>query len=106
MARVNASASANIEQLVNQLSNVSASIGGGTSSNNDTPPTTACSPNTPGTLWEVLCSLVGEQIEVTTPFGVVDGTLLSVQSDYIVLVDDTGSQVLVRYGNIETVNEL
>ncbi|SFQ31778.1 DUF2642 domain-containing protein [Salibacterium halotolerans] len=103
MARVNASASANIEQLVNQLSNVSANIGGGTSSNNDT---TTCSPNTPDTLREVLCSLVGEQIEVTTPFGVVDGTLLSVQSDYIVLVDDTGAQVLVRYENIETVNEL
>ncbi|MFZ4453244.1 DUF2642 domain-containing protein [Salibacterium aidingense] len=103
MARVNVSQSANIEQLVNQLSNISTNLGGGSSSNNNS---TTCPPNTPGTLREVLCSLVGEPVQVTTPFGVVDGTLLSVQSDYIVIIDDTGSQVLVRLENIETVNEL
>ncbi|WP_059103230.1 DUF2642 domain-containing protein [Shouchella shacheensis] len=57
-------------------------------------------------LRDLLETLVAQQIEVTTPFGVVSGTLVLVQNDFIVMVDDTGTQVLVRLAKIESVNEL
>lgn len=60
---------------------------------------------TPSTIRELLLTLVGEAIEVTVPFGTVSGTLLSVQNDYIVLID-AAEQVLVPIGQIEIVNEL
>ncbi|UOR11547.1 DUF2642 domain-containing protein [Halobacillus amylolyticus] len=68
-----------------------------------TPPTT---PTTPTTLREVLLTLVNEQVEVTTPFGVVTGTLLVVESDYVVIVESSGAQVLVRIEKIELVSEM
>ncbi|RYG74246.1 DUF2642 domain-containing protein [Lentibacillus lipolyticus] len=58
------------------------------------------------TLRDVLMDLVNEQVEVTTPFGPVTGTLIAVKSDYIVLIDADGSQVLVRMENIELVSNL
>lgn len=61
---------------------------------------------TPTTMRDVLLSLVNEQVEVTTPFGIVTGTLLAVRDDYIVIVENTGSQVLVRIDNIELVSDL
>lgn len=63
-------------------------------------------PETPATLRQLLSTLVGDQIQVTTPFGEVSGTLISVEDDYIVMVDDTGAQVLVRIDAIEFVSEL
>ncbi|UFU00032.1 DUF2642 domain-containing protein [Radiobacillus kanasensis] len=71
--------------------------------NGGTPPT---SPTVPTTLREVLLELVNEQVEVTTPFGTVAGTLLAVRSDYVVIIDSTGDQVLVRIEKIEFVSEL
>lgn len=60
--------------------------------------------NTPKTITDVLCSLINEQIEVTTPFGMVTGTLLDVERDYIVLLEDNGDQVFVRTEKIESVS--
>lgn len=75
-------------------------VGGGTSpSPSPTPPTN------PTTIREVLLNLVNEQVEITTPFGTVTGTLIAVRNDYVVLID-SGEQVLVRIEKIELVNEL
>lgn len=63
-------------------------------------------PGSPTTMRDVLLNLVNEQVEVTTPFGSVTGTLIAVRNDYIVLVEATGAQTLVRMENIELVNEL
>ncbi|QDP39287.1 DUF2642 domain-containing protein [Radiobacillus deserti] len=63
-------------------------------------------PGTPTTLRQVLLSLLNEQVEVTTPFGTVTGTLLAVRDDYIVIIESTGDQVLVRIEKIEFVSEL
>ncbi|MFA1822876.1 DUF2642 domain-containing protein [Virgibacillus oceani] len=82
--------------------NVDHSLGiGGT----ETPPTPP-EPEPPTTLRDVLLSLVNEQVEVTTPFDMVTGTLLLVRDDYVVVVENTGAQVLVRIDKIELVNEL
>ena len=68
--------------------------------------TNTCPPNSPTTLRELLCSLVNEQVQVTTPFDTVTGTLIAVKSDYIVIVESSGAQVLVRIEKIELVSEL
>lgn len=57
----------------------------------------------PGTKRGLLKSLVGEQVEVSTPFGFLSGTLLSSKKDYIVLIDETDTQVFVRIEKIETI---
>ncbi|MFD2922443.1 DUF2642 domain-containing protein [Halobacillus naozhouensis] len=72
----------------------------------DTPPDTPTPPATPDTLIEVLLRLRNEQVEITTPFGTVTGTLLVVRSDYVVVVEASGAQVLVRIEKIELVSEL
>ncbi len=63
-------------------------------------------PTTPDTLTDVLQRLRNEQVEITTPFGTVTGTLLVVESDYVVVVEASGAQVLVRIEKIELVSEL
>ncbi|MUK87444.1 DUF2642 domain-containing protein [Ornithinibacillus sp. L9] len=63
-------------------------------------------PNIPRTLREVLLSLINEQVQVTTPFGPITGTLLVVKCDYIVIVEASGAQVLVPIDKIELVSEL
>ncbi|HLQ71570.1 MAG TPA: DUF2642 domain-containing protein [Bacillota bacterium] len=62
--------------------------------------------NTPKTIIDVLCSMINEQIQVTTPFGVITGTLLDVKQNYIVILEDTGAQVLVRTAKIESVSPI
>ncbi|WP_188455307.1 DUF2642 domain-containing protein [Virgibacillus oceani] len=74
--------------------------GAGNSGNGTNPP-----PGTPRTMRELLLSLVNEQVQVTTPFGTVTGTLLLVKKDYIVIIEATGEQVLVRIDKIELVSE-
>nr|AGQ45433.1 hypothetical protein [Bacillaceae bacterium JMAK1] len=89
-------------QLLNLLEGrLSLSRGTNDTDGNGTP----CSPDTPSTLRDLLCSLVGEQVQITTEFGIVAGTLIAVQTDYIVLIE-TGDQVLVRIEKIESFNEL
>lgn len=61
-------------------------------------------PSTPTTIREVLLSLVNEQVQVTTPFDTISGTLLSVQDDYVVIIEASGAQVLVRIEKIEFVS--
>lgn len=63
-------------------------------------------PSSPTTIREVLLSLVNEQVQITTPFGAVTGTLLLVKNDYIVVIEATGDQALVRIDKIELVSEL
>ena len=63
------------------------------------------SPGTPTTLREVLLSLVNEQVQITTPFGAVTGTILSVNQDYVVLFENSGDQVLIRIDKIEFISE-
>lgn len=72
----------------------------------ETPPPNTLPPNTPTTIREVLLNLVNEQVEVSVPFGTVMGTLLAVRDDYIVIVEASGAQVLVRIENIELVSEM
>lgn len=80
--------------------------GGGTGTNPPSTPPTNTNTNTPQTLRDVLMNLVNEQVEITTPFGIVSGTLLAVKSDYIVVIENTGDQALVRIEKIELVSEL
>jgi len=68
-----------------------------------TPPTP---PAPPATIREVLLSLVNEQVAITTPFDVVSGTLIAVRDDYIVVIENTGAQALIRIDKIELVSEL
>src|SRR5699024_12698754 len=62
--------------------------------------------NTPQSIIDVLCSLINEQEEITVPFGVVTGTLLDVKRDYIIILENTGDQVLVPTQNIESVSPM
>src|SRR5690625_1848683 len=80
-------------------------IGGGKKPDT-TPPNTTPPPGTPTTFREVLLSLVNEQVQVTTPFGTVTGTLLVTRNDYIVIIEASGDQVLVRIDKIELISEL
>ncbi|SDI86575.1 DUF2642 domain-containing protein [Natribacillus halophilus] len=98
-------------RLFNQLSNLNTSLldlrlSRGGNANMSGPTRETCPPDQPNTLRDLLCTLVGNQVQVTTPFGEVAGTLIAVRDDYIVMVDDTGTQVLVRIDVIEAVSEL
>lgn len=64
------------------------------------------SPSTPTTLREYLLTLLNEQVQISTPFDTLTGTLMAVQNDYVVLVESTGSLVFVTISQIETVTEL
>lgn len=55
---------------------------------------------------ELLLTLVNESVQITTPFDTITGTVLSVQNDYVALVDTTGNIVLVQFDKIELVSEL
>lgn len=63
-------------------------------------------PSTPTSIRDVLLGLVNEQVQVTTPFDTISGTLLNVQDDYITMIEDTGAQVLTRIENIELVSSM
>ncbi|SRR5690606_15559050 len=77
---------------------------GGSRGGNGTPPVTP--PGAPSSMRELFTSLLQERVEITVPFGILTGTVISVQNDYVVLISDTGEQELVRYENIESVNAL
>src|SRR5690625_2520442 len=62
--------------------------------------------NQPQSITDILCNIISEQLEVTTPFGVLTGILLDVKNDYIIVLEDNGDQVLVRTGEIESVSPL
>lgn len=64
------------------------------------------SPSPPTTLREYLLTLLNEQVQISTPFDTLTGTLMAVQNDYVVLVESTGSLVFVTISQIETVTEL
>lgn len=76
-------------------------IGGGNGSH-PTPPTDG----TPTTFRQLLSDLTNEQVQVTTPFGAVTGILLVVKNDYIVVIENSGEQVLINIDKIELISEL
>src|SRR5699024_6253878 len=84
---------------------VDINLGGGREPNTPNP-TCPTPPGTPTTFREVLANLVNEQVQVTTPFGVVTGTLLVVKNDYTVIIDTSGDQVMIRIDKIELISEL
>lgn len=126
MANLTNSQRSNLLRLINQLSqnnnseiseNISINLPGfsadaglnlgfGSGNNGTETPPDTLPPNTPTTIREVLLNLVNEQVEVSVPFGTVAGTLLVVRDDYIVIVEASGAQVLVRIENIELVSEM
>lgn len=55
---------------------------------------------------DLLLTLVNESVQITTPFDTITGTVLSVQNDYVALVDTIGNIVLVQFDKIELVSEL
>ena len=60
----------------------------------------------PFTKWQLLCSLVGKQVEVLTTFGFLSGKIKIVKRDYVVLIDDLNSEVFVKLNKIESVRSL
>lgn len=69
-------------------------------------PSGTSNPQTPTSIREVLQTLLNQQVEVTTAFDTITGTLAAVQDDYIVMVEGDGSLVLVPIDQIESVSEL
>ncbi|MCC2251359.1 MAG: DUF2642 domain-containing protein [Bacillota bacterium] len=61
---------------------------------------------TPSTIKEVLLDLINEQVQITTAFGMVTGTVNQVKDDYTVIIEGSGDQVLVRLYKIEFISEL
>lgn len=62
---------------------------------------------TPTSIRSLLSSLVGEQVLIATPYDPqLSGTLLSVESDYIILVQTDGSLDYVNISKIESVTKL
>lgn len=70
------------------------------------PGTGSSTSSTPTNLRSYLLTLVNEQVEITTPGDTNTGTLVAVKSDYIVLVESTGTTVFIPISSIETVREL
>ncbi|GIO21494.1 DUF2642 domain-containing protein [Oceanobacillus sp. J11TS1] len=62
-------------------------------------------PGNPTKMREILQGLVNKPVQVTTPFDTISGTLLGVLEDYIVIIEETGSQVLVALDKIEFVGQ-
>jgi hypothetical protein len=60
----------------------------------------------PESMLDVLRNLVNEQVEITTPFGTVTGTLLNVEESYIVMIEANGNRVLVRTDKIELITDM
>ncbi|WEA47261.1 DUF2642 domain-containing protein [Priestia aryabhattai] len=64
-------------------------------------------PSTPNSIRSLLSSLVGKQVVIATPYDPqLSGTVLSVESDYVVLVETDGSLDYVNISKIETVTAL
>jgi len=68
--------------------------------------TGSSTPSTPNDLRSHLLTLVNEQVEIITPGDTNTGTLAAVKSDYIVLIENTGTTVFIPISSIETVREL
>ncbi|WP_426644609.1 hypothetical protein P5616_028615 (plasmid) [Priestia aryabhattai] len=68
-----------------------------------TPPTTPETPEAPelGTIGEQLSGALLQEITVTTPTGVYTGTLVTVQTDYIAIVEPAGTR-LIAIDTIQT----
>ncbi|MDY7043819.1 MULTISPECIES: DUF2642 domain-containing protein [unclassified Virgibacillus] len=61
---------------------------------------------TPSKIKQVLLNLINEQVQITTAFGMVTGTVDQVKNDYTVIIEGSGDQVLVRLYKIELISEL
>ena len=87
-------------------SNLNLGSGAGAGDENGDEETPAPPGSEPETILDVLRNLRNEQVELTTPFGTVTGTLIFVGNDFVVLAEADGNRVLVRVYKIELVRDL
>jgi hypothetical protein len=66
----------------------------------------APAPTQPTTMRGLLLRLVNKQVQITTPFETLTGTLSAVRMDYVALVETDGSLTLVKIDKIESAIEL
>src|SRR5699024_7220336 len=62
--------------------------------------------NTPQPMIDGLCSLINEQVQITVTFGVDTGQLPDGKRGYIIILENTGDQVLGPTENIESVSPM
>ncbi|SHH10873.1 DUF2642 domain-containing protein [Virgibacillus chiguensis] len=59
----------------------------------------------PSTVREALLELLNQNVQLTTNFGMITGTVSQVKNDYTVITEDTNAQVLVPIYNVELLSE-
>ncbi|WP_162990111.1 DUF2642 domain-containing protein [Mesobacillus foraminis] len=69
-------------------------------------PDPAPAPVTPTTIRGLLLDLLNERVQITTPFTTLTGTVISVQADYVAMVDAGGELYFVRLDKINTVTRV
>ncbi|MFS0634506.1 DUF2642 domain-containing protein [Mesobacillus foraminis] len=63
-------------------------------------------PVTPATIRGLLLDLLNEQVQLTTPFTTLTGTVISVENDYVAMVEPGGELYFVRLDKINTVTRV
>ncbi|TCN27844.1 uncharacterized protein DUF2642 [Mesobacillus foraminis] len=69
-------------------------------------PPTIPAPIIPATIRGLLSDLLNEQIQITTPFTTLTGTVISVEMDYVAMVEPGGELYFVRLDKINTVTRV
>lgn len=98
--QLNEAVESTIQDLFSQLTSCIASLFPGRR------PVPTPVPVEPTTMRGLLASLVNENVQITTPFDTLTGTLIAVQNDYIALVGTDGEVFLVAIAKIQAVSEL
>ncbi|GAK12656.1 DUF2642 domain-containing protein [Geomicrobium sp. JCM 19039] len=57
-------------------------------------------------LYQLLASLINENVQITTQFGIVIGAVLEVNSDYVVIQETDGALAFVRFTKIEVITDV
>ncbi|MEF2291316.1 MULTISPECIES: DUF2642 domain-containing protein [Virgibacillus] len=60
----------------------------------------------PSTVREALLELLSQDVQITTNFGMITGTVSQVKDDYTVITEVTNAQVLVPIDKIELLSEV
>lgn len=60
----------------------------------------------PSTVREALLELLSQDVQITTNFGMITGTVSQVKDDYTVITEVTNAQVLVPINKIELLSEV
>jgi len=104
--QVNAAVESAVQDVFTQLSSYIASLFSGRRPRTPSVPDVPTAPTEPTTMSDLLASLVNENVQVTTPFNTLTGTVIAVEDDYIALVGTDGEVFLVVIDNIQAVSEL